>query len=256
MFSLMLASPLVRMLAWFVDIAAIGVITSIIRTVLGLAFVIGADFVMALSILVYFIVTVGYCIVLEWAWNGQTLGKRLMRLRVMDERGHRLHFSQIAVRNLLRCVDALPAFYFVGGATTMLNGRAQRLGDIAAGTIVVRQPRVSAPDVDELSGGKYNSFSDYPYLEARLRSIVSPHEASLALSALVRRNELSDESRLNVFHDLAAHFSALVQFPPEVVDEISDEQFVRNVVCSVYRTAGKNEGTKHVRKDTFEENGL
>ncbi|WP_222847181.1 RDD family protein [Pontiella desulfatans] len=234
-FSLMLASPVVRMLAWIIDIMAISIVTMIVRFVLALAFIISLDFVMALSIIVYFVVTVGYGICLEWLWNGQTLGKRLLRLRVVDEGGHRLHFSQIVVRNLLRFVDSLPMFYFVGGVTTLFNARAQRLGDLAAGTVVVRQPMIASPDVDQLGGIKYNSFKDHPYLEARLCSLVTPREASLALSALMRRNQLDHASRLKVFRELAQHFKELVQFPAEVTDDISDEQYIRNVVGSVYR---------------------
>ncbi len=234
----MLASPVVRMLAWVVDITAVGVLTMAIRSVLLLAAVVNVDFVMALSIIVYFAVTVGYGICLEWLWNGQTLGKRLLRLRVVDEGGHRLHFNQIVVRNLLRFVDSLPLFYFVGGVTTLLNSRAQRLGDIAAGTVVVRQPKIDPPDIGQLGGMKYNSFSDHPYLEARLCSQVTPSEASLALAALMRRNELDTPARLEVFRGFAEHFQTLVQFPQEVTDGISDEQYVRNVVCSVYRLNG------------------
>jgi uncharacterized RDD family membrane protein YckC len=255
-FSLMLASPVVRMLAWMVDMAAIGVATSIIRGVIGFAFVISMDFVLALSIIVYFLVTIGYGICLEWLWNGQTLGKRLLRLRVVDEGGHRLHFSQIVVRNLLRFVDSLPMFYFVGGAASLLNNRAQRLGDLAAGTVVVRQPRIESPDIDEIGGAKYNSFSDHAYLEARLCSLVTPHEASLALSALMRRNELDDSARLKVFRELAAHFQGLVEFPQEVTDDISDEQFVRNMVCSVYRLTDNGAGKNHVRKNTLKKDRL
>jgi uncharacterized RDD family membrane protein YckC len=248
-FSLMLASPVVRMLAWVVDITAISILTMIIRSVLVFAVVINVDFVMALSILVYFAVTVGYGICLEWLWNGQTLGKRLLRLRVVDEGGHRLHFNQIVVRNLLRFVDSLPMFYFVGGVTTLFNSRAQRLGDIAAGTVVVRQPKIAAPDIDQLGGMKYNSFSDHPYLEARLCSQVTPREASLALSALMRRNELDNTSRLRVFRGFAEHFQTLVLFPQEVTDDISDEQYVRNVVCSVYRlNEGRRNASTHDRE--------
>jgi len=244
-FSLMLASPITRMLAWLVDLAAIGVLSSILRSVIGLTVLVGIDFAVALSIIIYFAVTIGYGICLEWLWNGQTLGKRLLRLRVADEGGHRLHFSQIVVRNLLRFVDSLPLFYFVGGVTTLFNSRAQRLGDIAASTIVVRQPCIGSPDIEEIAGGKYNSFSEHPYLEARLRSLVSPQEASLAFSALLRRNELDEKPRLEVFRALAEHFQTLVQFPPEVTDDISAEQFVRNVVNSVYRQAENIDGVQH-----------
>ena len=64
--------------------------------------------------------------------------------------------TEIVTRNLLRFVDALPVFYFVGGITCWLNPKCQRLGDIAANTIVIRNPRVAQPDLDQLSPGKFN----------------------------------------------------------------------------------------------------
>ncbi len=241
-FSLLLASPIVRMLAWLIDALAITAATTLLQWLLLMLIVISPDFAFALWFIIGFILTVGYSIAFEWLWNGQTPGKRLLRLRVVDENGLTLHFPQVVVRNLLRFVDQLPVFYFVGGTASLLNSRSQRLGDLAAGTIVVRQPRVAAPDIDEIGGAKYNSFSQYPYLEARLCSLITPREASLAASALMRRNEFEDTARLTVFRELAAHFQGLVKFPPEVTDDISDEQYVRNVVCSVYKLADKGAG--------------
>ena len=238
----MLASPVTRMLAWIIDLASISVLTMIARMGLSLIVLVSPEFAMAFSILLYFVITIGYSISLEWLWNGQTLGKRLLRLRVEEEGGHRLQFSQIVMRNLLRFVDSLPVFYFVGGVATLFNSRAQRLGDIAAGTLVVRHPRVKSPDMEEISGGKYNSFRDHPYLQARLCSLISPQEASLAVSALLRRNELEDAPRLELFRSLAAHFQTLVEFPPEVTGDLSDEQIVRNVVGSLYPATGKPVG--------------
>ncbi len=97
----------------------------------------------ALVILGYFVVQVGYGIACEWLWRGQTVGKRLLRLRVMDAQGLHLQFSQVALRNLLRFVDSLPAFYLVGGLVSLLNSRAQRLGDFVANTIVIRASKIA-----------------------------------------------------------------------------------------------------------------
>ncbi len=185
---------------------------------------------MAVTVLMYFLVSVGYGIVLEWHWQGQTIGKRLLRLRVMDVQGLRLRFSQVVIRNLLRFVDSLPAFYMVGGVACLLSRRAQRLGDFAANTIVVWHPRVSEPDLNQLLEGKYNSFHDYPHLEARLRQRVSPQEARIALQAVLRRGELDPQARIELFRDIALHFKGLVAFPQEVTDGISDERYVRNLV--------------------------
>ena len=89
-----------------------------------------------------------YFILLEWLWNGQTLGKRLFGLRVIAEDGSPARFVAVFVRNLVRLVDFLPGFYGFGLVSIVLSSRSQRLGDLAAGTYVVRAPR---PRVDWLA---------------------------------------------------------------------------------------------------------
>ncbi len=235
-FSLQLAGPVTRFMGWAIDLAAISVISSMLNVILGIIGIISRDIVMAVGILTYFVISIGYGIVTEWYWQGQTLGKRLLKLRVMDEHGLRLQFSQIVIRNLLRFVDSLPVFYMVGGLACLISRRAQRLGDFAASTIVVWNPSVSKPDLDQLLEGKYNSFREYPHIEARLRQRVSPQEAGIALQAIMRRDELDPLARVELFHDIADHFKAVVAFPQEATDGISDEQYVRNVVDALYRT--------------------
>jgi RDD family len=173
---------------------------------------------------------------LEWAWRGQTVGKRLFRLRVVDAESRRLQFNQIVTRNLLRFVDSLPLFYFVGGVVCWLSPRCQRLGDIAANTIVIRHPRLAEPDLDQLLAGKYNSLRQFPHLAARLRQRVAPAEAAVAFQALLRRDDFEPVARVELFADLAAHFRAKVEFPSEATDGITDEQCLRNVVDVLYRT--------------------
>jgi hypothetical protein len=189
----------------------------------------------AAQIILFFVLSLGYRIVLEWSWRGQTIGKRVLRLRVVDAQGLRLHFSQIVIRNLLRFIDALPLCYLVGGIACVVSRRAQRLGDFAANTVVIRHPKLAEPDLDQLLSGKYNSFHPYPHLEARLRQRISATEAGLALQALLRRDELEPAARLEVFQDLAAHFRAKADFPAAATDGLTDEQYVRNVVDVLFR---------------------
>jgi len=111
-----------------------------------------------------------------------------------------------------------------------------RLGDLAANTIVVRNPRLAEPDLDQLFAGKYNSLRQYPHLAARLRQRISPAEASVALQALFRRDEFDPYARIELFAGLAAHFRVKVEFPAEAIDGITDEQYIRNVVDVAYRT--------------------
>jgi len=237
-FSLLLAGPVTRFLAWSVDLLAILAVNKLLTLLLGMMGVISRDLAGAVGILGYFVVSIGYGIALEWYWHGQTLGKRLLRLRVNDVNGLQLQFSQIVIRNLLRFIDSLPALYLVGGLACLVNRRAQRLGDIVANTIVVWNPQVDEPDLDQLLEGKYNSFRNYPHLEARLRQYISPSEARIALQALVRRDELEPRSRVTFFENIAAHFKSIVTFPAEAIEGISDEQYIRNVVDALYRTNG------------------
>ena len=235
-FSLLLAGPVTRFLAWALDIACVSALCMAAGSALGLLGLVSADFARAIIVLAYFVIQVGYGIVMEWFWRGQTLGKRLLRLRVMDAQGLRLQFSQIVIRNLLRFVDMLPAFYLVGGIACLASRRAQRLGDFAANTIVIRNPKVKEPDLDQLLAGKYNSLREYPHLGGRLQQRVSPTEARVALQALLRRDELDAQARVELFEEIAAHFRSLVDFPPEAIEGITDEQYVRNVADILFRS--------------------
>ena len=234
-FSQRLAGPLTRFIAWLIDFACIAAISSLLSNILSLLNLISANFAQALLTLGYFVISIGYGIVLEWVWRGQTIGKKLLRLRVVDVEGMRLQLDQVVTRNLLRSIDLLPAFYFVGGLACLWSKKSQRLGDIAANTIVVHTPKVYEPNLAQLLAGKFNSLRQYPQLVARLRQRVSPGEAATALRALLRRDEFEPAARVELFEQLAAHFQSKVPFPQEATDGVPDEQYVRNVVDVIYR---------------------
>ncbi len=234
-FAQTLAGPVVRFAAWVVDLAAIGALMSLVGLIIGLLGLLSVDIAMAVYAVLYFLISIGYGLAFEWFWRGQTVGKKLFRLRVVDAEGLKLQSHQIVVRNLLRFVDSLPVFYVVGGISCWATRKFQRLGDIAANTIVVRSPKIAEPDIEQLVAGRFNSLRQYPHLEARLRQQVEPSEASLALQALLRRDDFEPAARVELFSELAAHFRKKVAFPAEATDGISDEQYVRNVVDALYR---------------------
>lgn len=232
-----LASPVARFIAVAVDTMAISSLMSILSVSVTLLGWISPDVAMAFNILLYFVVSIGYYILLEMVWRGQTFGKRLMRLRVIDANGLKLRPSQFVLRNLLRFVDSLPFLYFLGGLCALVNRRSQRLGDLAAGTVVVRIPELHAPELSEVMGSVYNSFRDHPRLEALLRQRVSPDQSAIALHALHRRGEMDAVERARLFAQLANHFREQVQFPADVTSAMSDEQYLRNCVDTIYRAA-------------------
>jgi uncharacterized RDD family membrane protein YckC len=229
-FALPLAGPVTRFLAWLTDLAAVLMLSWVIGTACELVAAFSRNAAYTLYFLLYFMVWFGYGIFFEWFFHGQTLGKRIFALRVMDEQGLRITFSQILIRNLLRIADMLPALYVVGGVSCLVSRRAQRLGDLAAGTVVVRIQRLSQPNVSRLLEGKFNSMRQHVRLAARLRQLARPEEARIALMALSRREGLNADARVELFGQIARHFRSLVPFPQEATEGLSDEQYVRNVV--------------------------
>ncbi len=234
-FSLRLAGPVSRFLAWVVDIACIGAALQLLRVVVSLSTAVSLDFGMAVNLLLDFLVSIGYAILLEWFWRGQTLGKRLLGLRVMDVQGLRLQFSQVVIRNLLRAVDSLPLCYLVGGLACLISRRAQRLGDFAANTLVIRHRAPLQPNLERALSDKFNSLRENPVLASRLRQKVPAEAAYLALRALSRRDELDPGARVELFRELAGYFRGLVRFPAEALEGVTDERFVQNVVDVVFR---------------------
>lgn len=245
-FSQLLAGPVSRFFAWFIDLLCIQVILTVLGMVIGFLGIFTFGFALAFYVIGWFVVSIGYGIFLEWTWRGQTIGKRMFRLRVMDVEGMKLQFNQIVVRNLLRFVDSLPVVYFVGGVTCWLSPKCQRLGDIAANTVVIRNPKVLEPDLDQLLTGRFNSLRQFPHLAARLRQNTSPAEAGIALQALLRRDEFDPVARVEMFGELAAHFRAKAEFPAEATDGVADEQYLRNVVDVLYRTRAESRAEKTV----------
>ena len=240
-FSLALAGPMTRFLAWAIDACAIGVAASLIGKLLSLLAFISLDLAIATSTLSYFVLSIGYGIGygigFEWLWRGQTIGKRVLGLRVMDARGLKLHVSQIVIRNVLRAVDALPVFYMLGGIASAVNRYSQRLGDIAANTVVVRRQPLAIPDTSVILGERYNSLLAYPNLATRLRHRAKPELVEIALEALGRRDTLDPAARLRVFDELAAHFRALVEFPEEATLQVTSEQYIRNCIEIILKPA-------------------
>ena len=85
-----------------------------------------------------FVIVFGYFWTCEAFWSGQTVGKKVFRLRAVGDRGEPMTFVQAGIRNVVRIVDFLPYAYGVGLVVLFINGKGKRLGDLAAGTIVVK----------------------------------------------------------------------------------------------------------------------
>lgn len=228
-FRLPLAGLASRLYAMLLDLAIVlGVIN-------GLGFLVywifskAPGFGIMVITLAEFAIGFTYSALLEGFWNGQTIGKRLFHLRVIDQTGLPLRIEQAWVRNLMRVFDALPFAYLVGGVSALSSPLMQRFGDRAAGTLVVRQAPLISPGEELWARQKYNSFMDYPTVAMKLRRVATPELASLIQNALRRRIELAPYSRREIYRDLAAYLqSEICPFPEELVEMLSDEQYLIN----------------------------
>lgn len=158
----------------------------------------------AVMIIVLFLIFASYFIVFEWLWNGQTPGKRWLKLRVIREDGRPLTLWEAIARNLLRIADAAPGFilpiYSIGLIAIFLSGRDQRLGDVFAGTVVIRERSDEAPTFADTFSNRlrdvaFSRVQKQTDIRADIRSLTE-REMEVVESFLRRRWDLSDRQRL------------------------------------------------------------
>ena len=154
--------------------------------------------VYALSTILLFLLVDTYFAFFEWIWNGQTPGKRWMKLRVIREDGRPITFWEAALRNLIRTLDMMP-FYSIGLIWVFINSRDQRVGDMVAGTVVVREREAEAPPFAQVFASPVSdpalrrSFKPVPFT-ASLNSLTDS-EIQVVETFLRRRWDLADVPR-------------------------------------------------------------
>jgi uncharacterized RDD family membrane protein YckC len=156
--------------------------------------------IIALLVVLVFLLMSGYFAIFEWLWHGQTPGKRWMKLRVIREDGRPISFFEAIVRNLLREFDIMPLpFYSVGLISVFATDRDQRVGDLVAGTVVVREREAEAPDFAEVfaSPGSNSALRSWfpPVKFSADVNTLTEQEISVVESFLRRRWDLKDYPR-------------------------------------------------------------
>jgi uncharacterized RDD family membrane protein YckC len=162
----------------------------------------------------------GYDVAFEVLNSGRTPGKALNGLRVVRESGAPVTFSTSAVRNVLRLVDILPGTYLVGMTSIVVTRRNQRLGDLAAGTLVVRESKKLPPEV---------RISPSVQVPAWDTSAIAPQELDAVAAFLARRDELAAGARLQIAAELAGRLR------PKVGGAIAregDEMFLERLLAA------------------------
>jgi uncharacterized RDD family membrane protein YckC len=217
-----------RATAWAIDVLVMLVlIVAAAQLVQPLAAVLGG-FANAVLFVIVFLVQWWYAAILEWWWGGRTVGKRVVGLRALSERGVRMSFVQSTIRNLVRIVDLLPGLYLVGGASALLDRHRRRLGDLAAGTIVVKERKAPAPAAVVPPSERYNTFVDDPSVALAVRRITAPERDAMVRLSL-RRERLPLPVRRELFAELASHLEARLDIPRPAF--FSEEKYVLNLTA-------------------------
>ena len=185
---------------------------------------------LAIGIAIPFLLHWGYFTLFEAFWNGQTPGKRLMKLRVIQQSGRALGLFESMSRNLIRFIDMLPVFYFVGALCVFVNRRQQRLGDMAAGTLVVHSTPVDTPFIP--AGGRTFTAASFERPVEEAPSLISSglqldavsrldHEdLQMIDNFLARRLDLPLDVRAKLAQKLANRMaSKMLQEPPATNNE-------------------------------------
>lgn len=168
--------------------------------------------IIAVMIIFLFLVFNGYFIFFETLWSGQTPGKRAMKLRVLREDGRPVGFFEVMVRNVLRVADMLPTFYAVGALVILLSKKNKRLGDYAAGTVVIKERRQQVP-----AAGPRTRLEVRPHLETlpqpQFQGVLSPEEQTMVLNFLRRRWEMDQGARAQLAQRLALPLAQRLNIP-------------------------------------------
>ena len=212
-----------RFLAALVDFVVLIVLLLVIGTIgsLGMAVLVGAVFAIggnspsnqslgliigAFAVLVWFVMIWGYFVFFELLWHGQTPGKRWLGLRVIKEGGYPVGLPEVVIRNIVRFVDFLPFYYIVGVIVMFVDSRSRRLGDLAAGTLVVRErddvrlESVTA-ELERIATATVEPGAPIPNLDR-----LGQEDASLLRDYLGRRTTLRREAAAALAIRLSANY--------------------------------------------------
>lgn len=149
-------------------------------------------------------IMIGYYVFFEALWNGQTPGKRILGLRVIKENGASISIIESVIRNFLRVADFMPSFYILGAITILANAGCKRLGDFAAGTLVVK---IASEFVPVLIPEMEVETPLQPVSMSRLEEA----DYHLVRNFIIRRNELKSDVRHRLSGIIAGGIKELLE---------------------------------------------
>lgn len=167
----------------------------------------------SLWLLIFFFIYVGYFVFFETLWQGQTPGKRRIKIRVIRDDGRPVGLQQAILRTLLRPVDDL---FFIGSFFILVGKQEKRIGDWVAGTLVIQDQSLVNSAQFPISEAAQNLVTLLK-IEADL-SRLSPEEFAIIRDYLQRRNMMTSEAKKRLSKELAYQVKDIIRLetvPPE-----------------------------------------
>jgi uncharacterized RDD family membrane protein YckC len=197
--------------------------------------------------LFYFLLYWGYYSLFEAFWNGQTPGKRLLKIRVIKDSGRQITLFEALARNLLRIVDMMPSFYLIGVITMLCNREQKRLGDLVAGTIVVHERSDEQPLLSHNSRTFTSTLYPQPLETAREPvGALLPADGVARLDAgdlnvidtfFSRALDLDLDKRAEIAGRIAERMSAKMQVPLPV--DVAPERVLESIAHAMRAQSGR-----------------
>lgn len=176
-----------------------------------------------------FIITWGYHVVFEVYRQGQTPGKRYCQLRVVDLRGLPVSPQQSFIRNVIRVADFMPFLYAAGMITAVIDSRGRRLGDLAAGTLVIIEREQAWRNV-RIPGLPVHNTLRTPEIIRKTKNRLGKQDREFLISLCQRADRLDNETRYQLMEDAASHFRQRLGENPE---HMTGESFIRSLTALV-----------------------
>ena len=197
-------------------------------------------------VLFYFLLFWGYYSLFEAFWNGQTPGKRLLKIRVIKDSGRQITLFEALARNLLRVIDMLPSFYLIGVITMLCNREQKRLGDLVAGTIVVHERSDEQPLMNHNSRTFTASLYPQPMEETPEPVALVPADGVARLDAgdlnvidtfFSRALDLDLDKRAEIADRIAKRMSAKMQVP--LPADVAPERVLESIAYAMRAQGGR-----------------
>ena len=218
----------VRFAAWSVDMALI--MGMVLFSYKFVTLILPAAVATAVFLTLMFVGMWAYHMFFELKWEGRSPGKRAMGIRVVDQRGLPISLPQSFIRNVVRAFDSLPLFYGVGGLIALLDPHGRRLGDIAAGTLVITDVTPMEYKGQLAQTRKFNTLRD-PRVLRMIHHRIGLEEREFLLTLCLRAETLDSKTKFDLMETVGNHYREVLGIEDA---HLSSENLVLDLTAILY----------------------